>query len=46
MSVFEHKMNEDTKLGDNEVSAIEAFLASNVPEFETLSKFPKVYESS
>ena len=42
MSVFEHKMNEDTKLGDNEVSAIEAFLGSNVPEFETLSKFPKV----
>ena len=42
LSLFEHKLNEDLKLGENEVSAIQAFLSSNVPEFETLGKFPKV----
>lgn len=42
LSVFEHKMVEDLKLGENEVSAIQAFLSSNVPEFATLGKYPKV----
>ena len=42
MSVFEHKMNEEEKLGENEVSAIVAFLSSNVAEFKTLGEYHKV----
>ena len=35
-------MNEEEKLGENEVSAIVAFLSSNVAEFKTLGEYHKV----
>ena len=42
MSLFEHKIHEEEKLGENEVSAIVAFLSTNVPEFKKIGSFHKV----
>jgi metal transporter CNNM len=42
MSLFEHKIHEEGKLSKNEVSAILAFLSSNVPEFKKLAKYDLV----
>ena len=42
MSLFEHKIHEEEKLSKNEVSAIVAFLSSNVPEFKQLARYDVV----
>lgn len=42
MSVFEYKMNEEEKFGENEVSVIVVFLLLNVVEFKIFGEYYKV----
>ena len=43
MSMFEHKIHEEEKLSENEISAIAAFLSTQVPEFKNIAPFTKVF---
>lgn len=42
LTLFEHKIRDQTKLSDAETNAITAFLSLNVPEFKKLARFGSV----